>query len=71
MPDLQALGQCTDRRVRFPAPLERQQQLVLPGLEAGGAGSQFTEMQEPADLMAEIGEGGELGGLQGHAGNIS
>jgi hypothetical protein len=71
MPDLQAFGQRADGRMGFAASLECQQQLVLAGLEAGGAGRLLAEMQEAAHLVPEIGEGGKLGSLQGHGDNIS
>ena len=55
---LEPLGQLADRRV--PAPREAlhgEQELVVLGLEAGGTGRLLAESEEPADLVAELGQG--------------
>jgi len=55
---LEPLGQLADRRV--PAPREAlhgEQELVVLGFKAGGPGRLLAESKEPADLVAELGEG--------------
>jgi hypothetical protein len=61
VPDLQALRHDPDGwpRLRTQRPQD-EEKLVLLGLDTGGAGSGFTEVEEAADLVAELSEGAVL-----------
>ncbi len=71
MAELEPLGDVHDGGAFASGnPLHREQQLVLPGLEAGGAGGLLAPPEEPAELVAERGEGADLGGREaGHPAN--
>ena len=72
MLNLEPLGQVADRGWRSTGqPLHGQQQLVLLRLESRGASRLLAEMQEPPDLMTELGQSavladGDAGGSPGH-----
>jgi len=56
MPDLQALGERADRGLDSqPAPLDREERLVLLRFDSGGAGGRLAKVQEAADFVAEVG----------------
>jgi hypothetical protein len=58
MPDLQALSQLANgNRFASGKALDCEEGLVLLGSEAGFFGGVFAEMQEPAQGVAERGEG--------------
>ena len=57
VPQGQAVSQLADRRMRAGGKaLERQQGLVLLGLDSMGPGLHFTEVEELPELRPEFGE---------------
>jgi len=55
---LKPLGQLADRRLPVPREaLHGEQELMVLGLDTGGSGRLRAESEEPADLVAELGQG--------------
>ena len=71
MLNLKPFGQNADRcNLTRGQSLDRQQSLVLMRLDTSCARSRFAEVQEAADLVAEIGERGVVNSLPRSLGHI-